>query len=153
MTSEKTSEKGKKIDLAPVWNGLGASAVVGGFLVWAVSKETGGLPNPAVSAAVLGVGMLVSLFTILRLRATLIGIATGLSIGAVSSAQVLSQNVVDPLLPIVASFGFFLTLGFILGGTVEFIFFLHHLSHGGSPSDYPPVIATPGLTRGKQSRR
>lgn len=117
--------------------GLATSCLSAALLLAAHAKT-----DDAASAAwfipsfALVFGAFASLFHARRLRALLVGLVLGLVSGVASSVGLLRQPVEGIFFAVAATMTFFAALGLVVGAFVEFVMFLHHVSHGRRPGRY-----------------
>lgn len=120
------------------WRAWHTSLAAGG-IVAATLAAAGPAAGSAwiVGALALATGTLAGVSHARRWRLLLASIAVATIIAVLSALDFLRADVEGRFAAVAATFAVYLVLGFITGGLVETVFFLHYLSHGGKPSAYP----------------
>jgi len=122
--------------------GLAASAASAAILLAAQAGSEGFASAWYVPAFTITAGLFAAMFHSKRLWRLLCGLLSGLVIGMFSSFSLLGQPVEGLFFMVAATMTFFTALCLVAGGFFEFVFFLHHLTHGRRPAEY-------GVPKGK----
>jgi len=106
-------------------------------LAAAMARQPDALNAWLLPATVGTVGVLSAALAALRLRAILGGAASGYAVAVASAWPFFVHESTGAFLAVALTFVFFMSLGAVIGSFVEFVLFLHHVTHGYAPKDYP----------------
>lgn len=120
----------------PVMTGLAVTAVTAAILLAAQFGSEGSSAAWFIPVFSLPAGLLAALFHARRLWLLLGGLASGVFAGILSSFGLLGQPVEGLFFMVSATMAFFVTLCLVAGAFLEFVMFLHHLTHGRKPGHY-----------------
>lgn len=127
----------------PAASGLVAVLVTAGMLLASRVGSEDLTWARVVPAFVLLNGTLVAAFHARRLWSLLAGMTAGIITGVASTWGLIGQPVEGLFSVVTFTLAFFVALGLLLGGFIEFVLYVHHLAHGRPPREYQKAPSPP----------
>lgn len=118
---------------SPAATGLAVTAACAAVLLAGMAGGDGSAPAAYVPAFSVLAGALAAAFQAKRLKATLGGLLFGLLVGALSALTFIGQQVEGRFFMVAATLTFYAVLLLSAGAFLEFVLFLHRLTHGARP--------------------